>query len=108
MGVLKADPTDKVHRIDSWIDLFLTHDVYIAGFGMNLCEMDFWWLVCCKKRNFPETKIYVYEAGLKDDAIKMIADCYDINFIGPALEGEDYQKYWKDITSDLFERTKTL
>ena len=44
----------------SWIDSFLTKNVHILGFGLDLSEADIWWLICCKKRNFPDTKIYFY------------------------------------------------
>lgn len=49
--------------VKSWVDLFLTSDVHIIGLGMDFSEMDLWWLVCCKKRNFSDTKIYFYEAS---------------------------------------------
>ena len=43
----------------SWVDYFLLCDVYIVGLGMDMSEMDLWWLVNCKKRHFMIKLIYV-------------------------------------------------
>ena len=42
----------------SWVDWFLVSDIFILGFGLYLCESDLWWLLCCKKRNFPESMVH--------------------------------------------------
>lgn len=34
----------------SWPDLFLFGDVYVLGFGFDLCEFDLWWLLRRKQR----------------------------------------------------------
>lgn len=34
----------------SWIDLFLTKDVYILGFGLDYTEIDLWWLLTYRAR----------------------------------------------------------
>lgn len=45
----------------SWIDYFLLGNVYVFGFGYDLAETDLWWLACCKKRHFPDTKLIFFE-----------------------------------------------
>ena len=50
----KASQAKKFNlEIHSWLDYFMLGDVYIVGCGMALSELDLWWLVNCKKRNFP-------------------------------------------------------
>lgn len=52
-------------NIRSWLEYFLIGDVYIVGCGMVLSEMDLWWMVNCKKRNFPDSKIVFYKPDIK-------------------------------------------
>jgi hypothetical protein len=41
---------DEPLEIKSWVDAFVTGDVYILGFGMGLSEMDLWWLLQYKTK----------------------------------------------------------
>lgn len=63
-GFIKRYKTLKKQGLEiteqSWVDSFLAKNVHILGFGLDLSEADIWWLICCKKRNFPDTKIYFY------------------------------------------------
>ena len=61
-------------RSFSWVDQFLTGNIYILGLGMYLCESDLWYLLCCKKRNFPETSVYFYD---KDNTLGISGDYID-------------------------------
>ena len=65
----------------SWVDQFLTGDIYIVGLGMYLCEIDLWYLLCCKKRNFPETKVRFYELELKDTSIRLLSETYQVEIV---------------------------
>ncbi len=72
----------------SWIDSFLMGDVYILGMGMYLCEADLWWLLCCKKRNFPDTRVCFYELTKEDDRQKlMLMEAYNVEVVR-GIEGE--------------------
>lgn len=44
------------NNLTSWVDAFLTGDVYILGFGMDFSEIDLWWLLQHKSKNYPETR----------------------------------------------------
>jgi hypothetical protein len=57
----------------SWVDLFLTKDVYIVGFGFDFSEMDLWWLAACKKKEFANTKIHYYAPKGETNMKKMPA-----------------------------------
>lgn len=50
-------------KIRSWVDAFILGDVYILGTGLELSEVDLWWLINRKKRekNASHGKVYFYE-----------------------------------------------
>lgn len=49
-------------QIKSWIDSFIFGDVYIIGFGLDLAEIDLWWLLNRKKREVGDHgAVYFYE-----------------------------------------------
>lgn len=46
----------------SWPSLFLFGDVYILGFGFDICEFDLWWLLRRKQRESNgDGKVYFYD-----------------------------------------------
>lgn len=54
-------------NLQSWIDLFFTHDVHILGLSLDFVEIDLWWLLTYrarskyyKKGNFIKNKLYYY------------------------------------------------
>ena len=52
----------------SWIDAFILSDVYIVGFGLDLCETDLWWLVNRKQREKANHgKIFFYDIRLENE-----------------------------------------
>lgn len=46
----------------SWVDYFLIGNVHMLAFGMDMAEQDLWWLLACKKKEFPNTKTFFYQA----------------------------------------------
>lgn len=56
-----ASSNEHIMQVKSWVDYFMVCDVHIIGFSMDLAEVDLWWLLCCKKRHFPDSKVYFYE-----------------------------------------------
>ena len=71
----------------SWVDQFLTGDVYVLGLGMYMCEADLWYLACCKKRNFPETKTYFYDLAINDLCKQKLLEAYNIEIIDGTILG---------------------
>lgn len=97
------------HRRDyipeSWVDLFLMGDVYVFGFGMDLSEIDMWWLACCKKRNFPESHIYFYEPSECISAEKrMLMQTYGIDIPELHLRDDDYMSFYREAMADISSR----
>ena len=83
----------------SWVDYFMLGDVFIVGQGMNLSEMDLWWMVNCKKRNF-QVKIYMYKPDATLDEI-LLMKAYGINLVTEGLEGDDYKKYYNWLYENI-------
>lgn len=92
------------HKIVSWVDSFLTDDVYMFGFGMDLCELDIWWLVCCKKRHFPDSKIYFYVPKwelAENNSRRLLMNAYGI--IIREVECENHSDFYNIILDELSE-----
>lgn len=90
----------------SWIDYFLLCDVYVLGFGMDMSEVDFWWLVCCKKRNFPDTNVWVYEANISESIAKQkLLDAYNVKIKSEEnIKGnEEYKRFYINCCNDIKE-----
>jgi hypothetical protein len=86
-------------NIYSWIELFLVSDVYIVGFGMSLSELDIWWLVNCKKRHFPNSKIVLYKNDIKTEEC-LLANSLGVYVINNGYNG-NYVDYYKWIYFEL-------
>ena len=95
-------------RSFSWIDQFLTGDVYILGLGMYLCESDLWYLLCCKKRNFPDAKTYFYDMECKDKTISIMMKAYGAKVIdGESLNAcEKYEAFYDAALADIEQKIK--
>ena len=93
-------------RSYSWVDQFLTGDVYILGLGMYLCESDLWYLLCCKKRNFPEAHTYFYDKDCNDHTINIMLKTYGVEIIsGKDLGAEgDFQPFYEAALKDINDR----
>ena len=102
----KAISVGKVYQPLNWVEFFLISNVYVIGMGMDLAEVDLWWLICCKKRHFPNTKIYFYEPEKDTPAEKkMLLETYgvEIKSLGITCDsGEyDYKGYYKNVLADI-------
>jgi hypothetical protein len=86
-------------KLHSWLDYFMLGDVYIVGCGLALSEIDLWWMVNCKKRNFPNSKIVLYKPDIKPEE-KMLADAYGIDVMEGDFNG-DFKEYYELICAQL-------
>lgn len=54
----------------SWPELFIYGDVYVIGFGFNLCEYDLWWLLRRKQRErYADGKVFFYDNNTKAEMV---------------------------------------
>ena len=91
-------------EIRSWVDSFMTDDVYMVGFGMDLCEADIWWLACCKKRHFPDSRIYFYvpEWDLpKDDPRRILMNAYGIVIREISCPEKEFSAFYEEILKEF-------
>ena len=88
----------------SWIDYFLLGDVKIVGCGLDPSEMDLWWLINCKAKNFEKAgSITWYEANLNIDrnfAKRSLADTYKMHIVTEDVK-EDYRGYYSSVVRSL-------
>ena len=87
-------------KYNSWIDYFLLGNVYIVGLGMDLSEMDLWWLINCKKRNFSGGKTVLYKPDIKKEE-QLLAEAYGVEVVTDGLYEEDYMNYYKWVFDDI-------
>lgn len=89
----------------SWIDYFLVGDMHIIGLSLDPSEMDLWWLINCKKRNFSDCgKIYLYEPNMDDDkhiALRMLADTFGIKYEDCHVKGGEYREYYESVVKSI-------
>lgn len=83
----------------SWIDYFLIGNVTIMALGMDFAELDLWWLINAKKRNFPNTKITFYKPDITDDQV-LLANTYGIDVIKERLDN-GYRSYYEKLVTTL-------
>lgn len=86
-------------NIRSWLEYFLIGDVYIVGCGMALSEMDLWWMVNCKKRNFPDSKVVLYKPDIKMEE-RLLAEAYGVEVETGGYDG-DFKQYYKEVLIQL-------
>lgn len=97
----------KAYIPESWVDYFLLGDVYSFGFKFDLSESDIWWLLCCKKRNFPDSVTEYFTPKQPGVEKRMMLDAYgvkvrtDIRF----GSGDDkYIEFYKAVCDEIRNR----
>ncbi len=84
----------------SWIDYFMTGNVFIVGLGMDLSEFDLWWLVNCKKRHFENTSVVIFKPDITPEQ-RLLAEAYGIKIKAGGLVDEDYRGYYRYVLKEL-------
>ncbi|MCR5390779.1 MAG: SIR2 family protein [Lachnospiraceae bacterium] len=91
--------------IKSWIDYFLLGNIYIVGSRLDPSEMDLWWLINCKKRNFKNGgNIYLYEPNMEDNkhiALRSLAETFDIKYSKVHIKKGEYEKYYSSVIESI-------
>ena len=88
---------EHIMQIKSWVDYFMLCDVHIIGFSMDLAEVDLWWLLCCKKRHFPDSKVYFYEPDGKyifQSEKELLMKAYGVKIITEEEFTGDYREFY--------------
>ena len=74
-------------------------NVTIIGLGLDLSELDLWWLITAKKRRFPDTKIAFYKPDITSEE-ELLAEAYSVNVVKDGFDG-DYKKYYEKLIRKL-------
>ena len=92
----------------SWVDSFLKNNIFMIGFGFDTSELDLWWLACCKKRHFPDTKIYFYTDKQElDKGFKAMLDSYNIEIHNNiTLKDSNYVEFYENTFEDIQSKLK--
>lgn len=98
-----AEKAGEPLEIKSWVDLFLTREVHIIGMKMDISEIDLWWLICCKKRNFPDTKVHFYEPNFQEvTPTIMLLEAYNVDICKDIfLKNGDYLDYYNQVLNKI-------
>lgn len=89
----------------SWLDYFLIGNVYIVGLGLDLSEMDLWWLINFKeKEKLSDGRIFFYDPNIdekKNYAKKALAKSYRMNIENRVDFDGEYLGYYEKIAVDI-------
>ncbi|MCQ2527638.1 MAG: SIR2 family protein [Saccharofermentans sp.] len=91
----------------SWVDYLMVGDVYIAGMGLDLSEMDLWWLLDIKQEHlgdFGDCKVVWFEPNLDEEKNldkKMLASCYGIDIHTKPVSKDEYKAYYAGLSSKI-------
>ena len=87
----------------SWVDYFLTGEVYSVGFGFDLSEIDLWWLVDCKRRHFSNARLHIFTPSMSDAAADIAAayglDVHDTH--AGHWSPSQYQDYYWSLLKEI-------
>jgi hypothetical protein len=77
----------------TWVDIFLTNDIYILGAGLDFEELDIWWLLSYRNRELLERKndINSPAQNTKIIYIDIVAEEYDDTKMLQELSSYDEQ-----------------
>lgn len=102
-------------RPKSWLEYFIFGDVYIVGLGMDLSEIDLWWLLNRKKREgLPHGKtVFIKDANEDLDIMKhKMLEVMDVEireFSCESTDGRtDYQGLYRKIIEWLKNETVSV
>lgn len=95
-------PNEK--HFTSWPELFLYGDVYVIGFGFNLCEYDLWWLLRRKQRErYADGKVYFYNNDTREeDSVRDLLIQAHGGIINPEVKKEiDHGVFYINALTDI-------
>ena len=88
----------------SWVDAFLSKNIHILGFNMDFAEFDIWWMLCHKKRCFPQSKAFFYNktSNLSIDK-RLMLEAYGVTIIDITADQwiDFYNKALKAIKTNI-------
>lgn len=104
-SLIKRLSQKKNLKLQSWIDLFFTHDIHILGISLDFVEIDLWWLLTYrarnkfyKKSNFIHNRLFYYTNKkwfeISKDKMQLLK-ANDVEII--VLDESNKTKYYRKI-----------
>ena len=88
----------------SWVDYFLSSNVYILGFGLYTTETDLWWLIDKKREHFQNTNIYFYTSENTETETTILLKTYGAEVINTVQFKGNYKEYYLNAIQDINKR----
>ena len=123
-AVFKVGAAVDPNVVHSWVDLFLTRDVHIVGFGMDYTEADIWYLLSYRARKhrskgkwvgiMAETNVTFHmfvdasktaEMQRHDLQKREVLESFGVKVVKYSLQGSSYEDQWAAIVNNLKQAT---
>lgn len=99
-------------KLQSWIDLFFTHDIHILGLSLDFVEIDLWWLLTYRARHkfyrkssFIKNRLFYYTTqkwyNLSRDKMQLLT-ANDVEIV--TIDESNKTRYYKKIIKDIMKR----
>lgn len=97
-------------EVNSWLDLFFSHDIHIVGLGLDFVEIHLWWLLTYRARvlngsKFPVSNkiFYYYPKGreqVDETKLRFLRAC-NVTLLACGRENSDKSDYYDHVLSTL-------
>jgi hypothetical protein len=102
-------------KVHSWIDLFLTRDVHIVGFGLDFTEVDIWYLLSYRARHhktgskwtsrLADSKVFAHmfvDPTRQRDKQKIeVLKSFGVDVLEYSIAGSSYKDQWEKVLTAL-------
>lgn len=96
-------------NIKSWIDAFILGDIYVLGLGLDLAEIDLWWLLNRKKNEKANHgQVFFYEPTEEtcfNERLELIKIFAKVKTMGVTISSEkssvEYQRFYESAIEDI-------
>lgn len=102
-------------KVHSWIDLFLTRDVHIVGFGLDFTEVDIWYLLSYRARHhktgfkwtsrLADSKVvahmFVDPTKQRDMQKIEVLRSFGVDVLEYSIAGSSYEVQWQKVLTAL-------
>lgn len=93
--------------MNSWIDYFITADIYIIGFGLDFSEFDIWWLLNRRLREKSgHGKVYFFEPYADNELLDKVYEEFNIkqisfNYKKASMDDDKYATFYNKAIEEI-------
>lgn len=114
-AVFKQSDSIDLSKVHSWIDLFLTRDVHIVGFGLDFTEVDIWYLLSYRARHHKTGSKWISRLSDSKVFAHMFVDptkqremqkievlrSFGVDVLEYSIAGSSYEEQWQKVLTAL-------